>query len=222
MLIMALDGSPRKQWNTSTVLQAALDGAAASGQDVRTELVHLYGYSFKGCVECFECKRIGGPSYGKCAVKDGIADLLQKTLHADALLFGSPIYFSDITGVLRCFMERLLFASFVYDSNYSSLAPKKIPLGFIYTMNVTAPLMEEMGYRQRLGTLENFAGRIFGHKPRTLYVNNTLQFKDYSKYMAPIFSEKDKLAYREAHFPEDCQKAGELGALLLKDAQAGQ
>lgn len=220
MLIMALDGSPRKKWNTSTVLQAALDGAAAAGSEIQTELIPLYEYSFKGCVECFECKRIGGASYGKCAVKDGIHDLLQKTMHADALLFGSPIYFSDITGVLRCFMERLLFAAFVYDSAYSSLAPKKIPLGFIYTMNVTASLMEEMGYPKRLGVLENFAGRIFGHKPKTLYVNNTVQFRDYSKYMAPIFSEKDKLAYREAHFPEDCRKAGELGASLVRDAQA--
>lgn len=218
MQILAVDGSPRKKWNTSTILQNVLDGAQSAGEDVSAELIYLYEHDYKGCVECFECKRIGGSSYGKCAVKDGIQEILERAVQADVLVFGSPIYFSDITGMLRCFLERLCFSHFVYDKNYSSLAPKKIPLGFIYTMNVPAVLMEEMNYPQRLAVMENFAGRIFGHTPRRLYVNNTLQFKDYSKYMAPIFSEEDKLKYREENFPKDCQKARQLGVELLQAA----
>lgn len=218
MKIYAIDGSPRKKWNTSTILQNVLEGAASAGPTVHTELIHLYDHNYKGCVECFECKRIGGPSYGKCAVNDEIKELLQEALMADAIVFGSPIYFSDMTGMLRCFMERLLFPCFVYDKDYSTLAPKKMPVAFIYTMNVTADLMEQFGYPQRLKVMENFAGRIFGHEPKVQYVNYTLQFRDYSKYMAPVFSEADKLKYREEHFPADCEKARELGASLIREA----
>ena len=74
---------------------------------------HLYEHTYKGCTSCFQCKKLGGSSYGACAIHDGITPLLEEALHADALIFGSPIYFSDITGMLKCFLERLLFPCFV-------------------------------------------------------------------------------------------------------------
>ena len=43
MRIYAVNGSPRKKWNTATILQSALDGAASAGaENVRTEMIHLY------------------------------------------------------------------------------------------------------------------------------------------------------------------------------------
>ena len=70
MKIMAFNGSPRKAWNTATLLGKALEGAASKGAE--TELVHLYDLSFKGCISCFACKLKGGRSYGKCAVEDDL------------------------------------------------------------------------------------------------------------------------------------------------------
>lgn len=142
---------------------------------------------------------------------------MQNVLRADAVIFGSPIYFGDISGMMRCFLERLFFPNFVYDKNYTSLAPKKLYPAFIYTMNVTAQIMATMHYQERLGLMEKFAGRLFGHKPRVQYVNNTYQFNDYSKYKMEIFSEEDKAKYREEHFPIDCRDARELGAALAAD-----
>ena len=46
MKVIAVNGSPRKTWNTATLLQKALDGAKSVGAD--TELVHLYDLNFKG------------------------------------------------------------------------------------------------------------------------------------------------------------------------------
>ena len=46
MKIMAVNGSPRKTWNTGTLLAEALKGAASKG--ATTELVHLYDLSFNG------------------------------------------------------------------------------------------------------------------------------------------------------------------------------
>lgn len=214
MQIFAINGSPRKTWNTGTILQKVLEGAAESRNDVLTETINLYDYHYRGCIECFECKRIGGPSYGKCAVKDDIHGLLLNLVQADAIVFGSPIYFSDMTGMLRCFMERLLFPNFEYNKAHSSLAPKKVRTAFIYTMNVPRNAMDEYHYPERLAAMHNFTGRVFGYEPKVQYVNDTYQFKDYSKYAASLFSEEAKKKQRETQFPVDCKEAAELGAAL--------
>lgn len=218
MQIYAINGSPRKKWNTAQALESALAGAAESADNVLTEMINLYDYNYKGCVECFACKRIGGPSYGKCAVKDDIHSLLRNVLMADAIIFGSPIYFSEITGMMRCFLERLVFPVMVYDKNHSSIAPRKVHTGFIYTMNAPANVMDTYHYRERLGVMENFCGNIFQHKPRILYINDTLQFPDYSKYENSLFSPEEKQRHHDLQFPIDLKSARELGAALAADA----
>ena len=56
MKIMAFNGSPRKKnWNTVTLLEHALQGAASVGAE--TELVQLYDLDFSGCISCFSCKK---------------------------------------------------------------------------------------------------------------------------------------------------------------------
>ena len=62
MKILAINGSPRKNSNTATLLKKALEGAAAQGAE--TELIHLYDLNFKGCISCFACKLKDGKSYG--------------------------------------------------------------------------------------------------------------------------------------------------------------
>lgn len=214
MKIYAINGGPRKKYNTAMLLQAALDGAAACGEAVETEMIHLYDLAYNGCVSCFACKKIGGKSYGHCAVKDDLTPVLEKLAQADGIIFGSPIYFANITGKLRSFFERLMFPYFVYDENYSSLAPKRMPTAFIYAMNVDSDLMEQYGYRQNLQGMEMFAGRLFG-EPQVLHVCNTYQFDDYSKYMCERFSESEKAAYRDAHFPQELEAARRMGAALV-------
>lgn len=222
MKIIAINGSPRKKWNTATILQNALDGAKEAVPDIECEMVNLYEHNYTGCISCFACKLIGGKSYGKCAVRDGITEYLEKTLHADCAIFGSPIYFSDMTGMLRCFLERLYFANFVYDKNYSSLAPKKVRTAFVYTMNVPKEMMDQWKYPERLAPMENFAANLFGHRPYVEYVCNTYQFPNYSKYMSEAFNEAEKARARETVFPEDCGKAREIGKNLALGKDAPQ
>ncbi len=54
MKIMAFNGSPRKKWNTATLLAKALEGAASRAAE--TELIHLYDLDYKACISCFACK----------------------------------------------------------------------------------------------------------------------------------------------------------------------
>ena len=70
MKAIGVNGSPRKKWNTATLLKKALEGAASEG--AKTTLVHLYDLNYKGWISCFACKTRGGKSYSKCAVKDGL------------------------------------------------------------------------------------------------------------------------------------------------------
>jgi multimeric flavodoxin WrbA len=217
MKIYAINGSPRKNKNTATLLQKALDGVkeAAKDKEVETEIINLYDLNYTGCKSCFACKRLGGASYGKCAVKDDIQEVLEKVSQADGLIFGSPIYFGNITGQLQSFIERLIFPYLVYDENYSLIPPKKMPTAFIYTMNASEEFMDKSGYLSTFNKIESGLERMLT-KPLVMYSNNTYQFDDYSKYKSNAFSEEAKAEHRKIQFPLDCQKAFELGANLIK------
>lgn len=219
MKIYAVNGSPRKTKNTERLLLQAIQGAADAigAENAETELIHLYDYSYTGCRSCFACKRLNGKSYGKCAVRDGITEAIEKAAEADILLLGSPIYFANISGMMKNFLERLLFQYFVYDEGYSSLAPKKPEIGLIYSMNVKEAEMNALNYKEILNMNEFFIEKVFT-KPEKIYVNDTYQFDDYSKYKVECFSESDKAKVREEEFPLDLERAYRMGNLLGKKA----
>jgi multimeric flavodoxin WrbA len=213
MKAIAINGGPRKTWNTATLLNKALEGAAANGAE--TELVHLYDLDFKGCVSCFACKTRGGASYGRCGFKDGLMPLLEKIESTDILLIGSPIYFGTVTGELRSFLERLLFPYGTYTDPPRTLFPGKIRSGLIYTMNVKEKQAEENGYFLHLANNERVLQQRFG-SAESLYSFDTYQFDDYGKVVADRFDPLLKAKRRLEVFPLDCQKAFELGAKLAR------
>ena len=212
MNIVAVNGSPRKKWNTATLLEKALEGAASQGAE--TELVHLYDLDFKGCTSCFSCKLKGGKSYGKCALNDGLTPVLEKLADADAFLLGSPIYFGTVTGEMRSFMERLLFQYLTYTRPPGSLFGRKIPTAFIYTMNVSEEIMKEYQYPVHFGLNENYLTRLFG-QAETLCSFETLQFEDYDKVVFNYFDPEQRRERHRTVFPEDCRKAFELGTRMV-------
>jgi multimeric flavodoxin WrbA len=212
MKVLAINGSPRKKWNTAMLLEKALEGAASLGAE--TELVHLYDLNYKGCTSCFACKLKGGKSYGKCAKVDGLTPLLDKIASTDALFLGSPIYFGTVTGEMRSFMERLLFPYLTYTRPPGSLFDRKIPTAFIYTMNVSEELMNEYHYPVHIGLNANLLSRTFG-QAESICSFETLQFEDYDKVVFSYFDPEERRERRRTVFPEDCRKAFELGARLV-------
>jgi len=211
MTVIGINGSPRKQWNTATLLTKALEGAAAQGAE--TELVHLYDLDFKGCVSCLACKTKGGKSYGACALQDGLTPVLKRIADADALVIGSPIYFGSVTGETRSFLERLLFPYLTYTVPYGTLFPKKISAGFIYAMNVTEEQSKAFGYEYIFNGNERYTQLLLG-KAESLCCFDTCQVDDYSKVAIESFDPVHKAQRRQEVFPQDCQKAYELGARL--------
>lgn len=207
MKVIAINGSPRKSWNTAVILKNALEGAKAGGAD--TELINLYDYDYKGCISCFACKLKGGKSFGSCALNDDLKPILTKIEEADAVFLGSPIYYGSTTGMFRAFIERLMFQHMQYDKGYTNLRSKKVPTGLIYTMNVDEERLKLL-YEAHLRFTENALSRILGDC-ETLYVTDTYQFDDYSKYETSGLNEASKARRRQEVFPEDCKKAFEMG-----------
>ena len=213
MKVMAINGSPRKDWNTATMLQKALEGSASRGAE--TELIHLYDLQFQGCTSCFSCKVLNGKSYGRCAMRDDLTTVLEKIEQADALILGSPMYFGSVAGEMRSFIERLLFPYLRYSREGRSLFPKKLKTAWIYTMNCPEAFLKEVGYDRYFAQNELLLA-FLGEKAETLYSCETLQFEDYSKMDADMFDVEARLKRREEVFPEDCRKAFELGIRLTE------
>ncbi len=82
MKAIAINGSPRKEWNTSQLLKEALRGAESVGSEVK--LYNLYDLTYKGCISCFGCKRKGAvPCH--CYLNDDLSPILEEVLRSDIL-----------------------------------------------------------------------------------------------------------------------------------------
>jgi multimeric flavodoxin WrbA len=215
MKLMAFNGSPRKKWNTATMIDHALEGAREAGAEV--ELIHLYDLDFKGCSSCFACKRIGRKEMGVCAVKDELKPILERVREADALVVGTPVYYGTESACTRAFLERLQFPYLNYADYSQSHFPRKIPTALIYTMNVTETMLKDLNYPVVFERARNFMGLHFG-SCELLLATNTSQYKDYDKYETG-FNKDDKARQHAEQFPKDCQAARELGARLAQGYQ---
>jgi multimeric flavodoxin WrbA len=215
MNVIAVNGSPRKKWNTAALIENALAGAATRGAG--TEIIHLYDLTFKGCISCFACKKSGGPSYGRCIVKDGLTPVLQKIEKADVLILGSPIYYGTVTGEMRSFLERLFFPYMTYTDPPGSIFPGRIRTGFIYAFGATEEMAQERGFDRHIALNEMFLKLIFG-ETSTLCSYDTYQFEDYSKVFAPRWDPEKKAKRRAEIFPLDCRRAHEMGESLAAAA----
>ncbi len=216
--VIILNGSPRKNFNTAKLLQEAQKGAQAAGAEV--EYFNLYDYNFLGCRSCFACQRKGSTTEGVCAIKDDIRPILEKCISADAIIIGSPVYFSYPTGVFRSFIERLLFANHTYMVDREKGVCKRrldkiIPTGVIFTMNCPQELANKINYNIILDENIKSLNHIMGYA-EGLYAYDTYQFTDYSKYNCDLFDETHKKEVQQTQFPKDLQNAYELGKRLAE------
>jgi multimeric flavodoxin WrbA len=102
MKAVAFNGSARKDGNTAILLNAVLEELKREG--IETELVQLSGKSLQGCIACYKCFE---NKDGRCAVqKDEMNVYIEKMRGADAILLGSPTYFSDVTTNMKALIER--------------------------------------------------------------------------------------------------------------------
>lgn len=107
MKAIAINGSPRPGGNTEIMLKKVLEPLEAAGWS--TQYLRIGGKPVRGCIACMKCfeKR-----NGRCAVeKDDMNDYLEKIYAADAVIFGSPTYFADVTPELKALIDRAGFVA---------------------------------------------------------------------------------------------------------------
>jgi len=209
--VVAINASPRSSWNTAQLVEAAAKGAQEAGATI--EIIHLYNLEpFKGCISCFGCKLPN--SFGKCVVKDGLTEVLDKIRKADALILGSPNYLGELTAGFRALYERLVFQSLTYNKERPNCNEHMIPVLLITTSNCDESLYDKIGYTAMLEGYKQRLERFVG-PTKTMIYGNTLQVDDYSKYNWTIFDPVEKKAHHKEVFPLKLKEAYKLGAGLV-------
>ena len=207
--IIIIDGGPRKIFNTASMLQKFAEGASSVGSEVEVKTVRLYDLDYKGCMSCMACK-IKGRASNVCKFKDALTPILEEIAQADGLVLGSPIYFGDVTGQMRTFLERLAFPWLSYN-DYSMTAPKRMPVVLLETMNGLPERNNSQGY----GSMGYCIKAALG-EPERLYAYNTYQVKNYNNFELAGFSEEAKRNYRDEHWEQDQQAAYDAGKRMAE------
>ena len=99
--VIIISSSPREGGNSYKLCEEFKKGAEKSGNEV--ELISLADKKIKYCIACETCAETG-----KCIHEDGMDEILSKIIDADVLVFATPIYFYDISGQLKTFIDRTL------------------------------------------------------------------------------------------------------------------
>ena len=101
MKITILNGSPRKE-NTAAMAEAFAEGAREAGHEV--EILQVGKMKINGCLGCEYCHTKGE---GKCVQKDDMEKVMPAYMDADMIVYGSPIYYSNLTAQLSAAMQRI-------------------------------------------------------------------------------------------------------------------
>jgi multimeric flavodoxin WrbA len=107
MKVIAFNGSPRKDGNTSILINKVFEPLKAAG--IETEMYQLGGSDIHGCRACSACFK---EKSGRCAFDDDVFnECLTKMAAADGIILGSPTYVSDVTPELKCLIDRACLVS---------------------------------------------------------------------------------------------------------------
>jgi multimeric flavodoxin WrbA len=155
MQILAFNGSPRKQGNTSTIIASVLEGARSRGAE--TTEIRLHDIDLKGCVGCLGCRT----NHGVCKQKDGLSPYLEAIKSCAGMVVGCPIYMYRISGQMKLFVDRIysLYAP-TPEGGYQSM----VPAGKTYVMVTSqgAPGLNQ--YEKSLRYLAGMTGSGLGMK----------------------------------------------------------
>ena len=77
-----------------------MEGAKAAGHEV--ECISLKGKTIQFCRGCLACQKTQ-----QCVLRDDAADIAEKVLRSDTLVFVTPIYYYEMSGQMKTLLDRL-------------------------------------------------------------------------------------------------------------------
>lgn len=112
MNVIAINGSPRKNGNTSQALGIMTE--ELERQNIEVETIQVGHLQIHGCIACGHCTRSEGNT---CAFKDDIVnETAAKMREADGFILASPTYYAGIAGTMKSFLDRVFYTSSSYFS----------------------------------------------------------------------------------------------------------
>ena len=97
--VLILSGSPRKNGNSDILCDEFARGATEAGHDV--EKIRVAEKNIGYCRACYACR-----DTGICAIKDDMAEVMQKMIDCDVMVLASPVYFYSIDAQLKAVIDR--------------------------------------------------------------------------------------------------------------------
>ena len=135
--ILILNGSPKKDGNTSIMVKWFTDAASAKGADVEIVNAAFLKYKVNGCISCRKCQT--SEKY-ECCIDDGAKPVLAKMAETDVIVFATPLYFFGASAQTKLIMDRM-FSLYKWDNEAGTM---KTPLKG-KTMVVLASAFEDIG-----------------------------------------------------------------------------
>jgi len=129
MKIVCLKGSPRSAGNSAVIADRLLAASALLGAETR--VFELNRLAYRGCQGCYACKK----KLDRCILEDDLTAVLAAVAEADTLVLAIPVYYGDLSGQLKCFIDRTfsyLVPDYITNPNPCRLPPGK-KLVFIIT-----------------------------------------------------------------------------------------
>lgn len=156
MKILAINGSHRKGRNTAALLNVVLEETVKLGAS--TELIELVDCDIKFCTACNSCLR--NP---KCSITDDMKIIEEKLLAADGILLGSPVYWLNVTALMKNFMDRSRYLHMVKNMLAGKVGGAVTTAGLLYGgQETTLKIMESflLGHGLRIADARNHNGGI--------------------------------------------------------------
>ncbi len=101
MKVLGINGSPRKNGNTKHLLETVFKPLSEAG--IETEIFQLGGKLVHWCTACEKCREVKD---GHCQIKNqAINACIDKMVDADAIVLGSPVYFTDVTTEMKALID---------------------------------------------------------------------------------------------------------------------
>lgn len=105
MRVVAINGSPKPNGNTFLALSKMKEQMEAAG--IVFDIIHVGNAPLQGCVGCGTCARLKNE---KCRYdQDLVNDAIQKLKEADGIVLASPVYFANIPGTMKSFLDRVFY-----------------------------------------------------------------------------------------------------------------
>jgi len=101
MKVLGINCSPRKDGNTYLLIREVFKTLEDKG--IKTELFQIGGKKIRGCIACMKCKK---KADGRCHQKNDVINAcIAKMEKSDAIIIGSPVYFADLSGDAKAFLD---------------------------------------------------------------------------------------------------------------------